>query len=69
MGTGTGGQSVEDMERVIGAMRRVVERLQSENEALKKKVNIPKARSEILKENRSLKVFTFIRYDLSLIHI
>ena len=59
MGTGTGGQSVEDMERVIGAMRRVVERLQSENEALKKKVTIPKPRSEILKENRSLKVFYF----------
>lgn len=56
MGQGTGGQSVEDMERVIGAMRRVVERLQSENEALKRKVDKPKARSEILKENRSLKV-------------
>ena len=56
MGTGTGGQSVEDMERVIGAMRRVVERLQSENEALKKKVEKPKTRGEMLKENRLLKV-------------
>ena len=36
MGTGAGGQSVEDMERVIAAMRRVVERLQNENETLKK---------------------------------
>lgn len=31
-----GGQSVEDMERVIAAMRRVVERLQTENDNLKK---------------------------------
>ena len=58
MGAGSQGQSVEDMERVIGAMRRVVERLQSENEALKKKVEKVKSNSELTKENKNLKVHT-----------
>lgn len=51
-----GGQSVEDMERVIAAMRRVVERLQSENESLKKQVGKPKSHNDLSKENRNLKV-------------
>ena len=56
MGTGMGGQSVEDMERVIAAMRRVVERLQTENESLKKQARKPKPHSDLVKENRTLKV-------------
>jgi len=56
MGTGTGGQSVEDMERVIGAMRRVVERLQSENDTLKRRADKPKAHTDLVRENKSLKV-------------
>ena len=58
MGTGSAGQSVEDMERVIAAMRRVVERLQTENDSLKKQVNRPKSSSnaEMQNEIRRLKV-------------
>lgn len=56
MGTGMGGQSVEDMERVIAAMRRVVERLQVENETLKKQSGKPRPHGELTKENRYLKV-------------
>ena len=56
MGTGMGGQSVEDMERVIAAMRRVVERLQTENESLKKQAGKPTPHSDLVKENRTLKV-------------
>ncbi len=58
MGTGMGGQSVEDLERVIAAMRRVIERLQGENDNLKKqssKTRIP-PHSDIARENRQLKV-------------
>lgn len=55
MGTGMGGQSVEDMERVIAAMRRVVERLQVENETLKKQSGKPRPHGELTKENRYLK--------------
>ena len=52
-----GGQTVEDMERVICAMRRVVERLQVENEALKKQSGKSKQpRVDLSKENRTLKV-------------
>ena len=56
MGTGTGGQSVEDMERVIAAMRRVIERLQGENDALKKQTSKNFNSSDISRENRQLKV-------------
>ena len=56
MGTGTAGQSVEDMERVIAAMRRVVERLQIENDTLKKQAGKSKPHADLVRENRSLKV-------------
>ena len=56
MGTGMGGQSVDDMERVIAAMRRVIERLQGENDALKKQTPKLGVHSEIARENRQLKV-------------
>lgn len=52
-----GGQSVEDLERVIAAMRRVVERLQGENDQLKKTVGAGGPQyGEVLKENKRLKV-------------
>ena len=49
---------MEDMERVIAAMRRVVERLQTENDSLKKQVSRPKSSSnaEMQNEIRRLKV-------------
>ena len=57
MGSGMGGQSVEDMERVIAAMRRVVERLQTENDNLKKHPASGQPQlNEITKENKRLKV-------------
>ena len=57
MGTGMGGQSVEDMERVIAAMRRVIERLQVENENLKKQTGKSKPQNaDLARENRLLKV-------------
>ena len=57
LGTGMGGQSVEDLERVIAAMRRVVERLQGENDQLKKSVGAGGPQyGEVLKENKRLKV-------------
>ena len=56
-GTGMGGQSVEDMERVIAAMRRVVERLQTENDNLKKHpVSSQTQLNDLTKENKKLKV-------------
>jgi len=56
LGTGMGGQSVEDMERVIAAMRRVVERLQGENDQLKKSVGAGGPQyGEVIKENKRLK--------------
>ncbi|CAB4042646.1 centrosomal of 290 kDa-like, partial [Paramuricea clavata] len=55
-GTGMGGQSVEDMERVIAAMRRVVERLQTENDNLKKHpVTGQTQLNDLTKENKKLK--------------
>lgn len=52
-----GGQSVEDMERVIAAMRRVVERLQIENDNLKKHpVSGQTHLNDLTKENKKLKV-------------
>ena len=56
MATGLGGQSVEDMERVIAAMRRVIERLQGENDSLKKQRPKNVTSSEASRENRQLKV-------------
>ena len=57
LGSGMGGQSVEDLERVIAAMRRVVERLQGENDQLKKTVGAGGPQyGEVIKENRRLKV-------------
>ena len=54
-----GGQSVEDLERVIAAMRRVVERLQGENDQLKKTVGAGGLQyGEVIKENKRLKVRT-----------
>ena len=48
---------MEDMERVIAAMRRVVERLQGENDQLKKTAGAGGPQyGEVLKENRRLKV-------------
>ncbi|XP_065052482.1 centrosomal protein of 290 kDa-like [Rhopilema esculentum] len=55
MGTGMGGQSVEDMERVIAAMRRVIERLQGENDSLKKLKSKAPPHSDVARENRQLK--------------
>lgn len=56
-GTGMGGQSIEDMERVIAAMRRVVERLQTENDNLKKHpVTGETQLNDLTKENKRLKV-------------
>ncbi|XP_048578634.1 centrosomal protein of 290 kDa isoform X2 [Nematostella vectensis] len=56
LGTGLGGQSVEDMERVLAAMRRVVERLQGENEQLKKTAGAGAPQyTAVLKENTRLK--------------
>ncbi len=57
-----GGQSVEDLERVIAAMRRVIERLQGENDNLKRhtgKSKIP-PHSDIARENRQLKVIQLL---------
>ena len=55
-GTGMAGQSVEDMERVISAMRRVVERLQTENDNLKKHPVAGQTQlNELTKENKKLK--------------
>ena len=52
-----GGQSVEDMERVIAAMRRVVERLQTENDNLKKHPVAGQTQlTDLTKENKKLKV-------------
>ena len=63
-----GGQSVEDMERVIAAMRRVVERLQIENDNLKKHpVSGQPQTSEITKENKRLKVGLSLYCGLSFI--
>ena len=57
LGTGMGGQSVEDLERVIAAMRRVVERLQGENDQLKKTVGSGGPQyGEVIKENKRVKV-------------
>ena len=57
LGTGMGGQSVDDLERVIAAMRRVVERLQGENDQLKKTVGSGGPQyGEVIKENKRLKV-------------
>ena len=51
------GQSVEDMERVIAAMRRVVERLQTENDNLKKYPASGQTQlNELTEENTKLKV-------------
>lgn len=59
LGSGMGGQSVEDLERVIAAMRRVVERLQGENDQLKKTVGAGGPHyGEVIKENKRLKVRT-----------
>lgn len=55
MATGLGGQSVDDMERVIAAMRRVIERLQGENDSLKKQRPKNVTSSEASRENRQLK--------------
>ena len=56
-GTGMGGQSVEDMERVIAAMRRVVERLQTENDNLKKHPASGQTQhNDLMEENKKLKV-------------
>ena len=61
LGTGMGGQSVEDLERVIAAMRRVVERLQGENDQLKKTVGAGGPQyGEVIKENKRLKVNCFV---------
>ena len=60
MGTGMGGQSVEDMERVIAAMRRVIERLQSENDNLKKVKSKAPPHSDVARENRQLKARDFV---------
>ena len=48
---------MEDMERVIAAMRRVVERLQGENEQLKKNVGAGGPQyNDLMRENKKLKV-------------
>ena len=48
---------MEDMERVIAAMRRVVERLQGENEQLKKNVGAGGPQyNDLMRENKRLKV-------------
>lgn len=63
LGTGMGGQSVEDLERVIAAMRRVVERLQGENDQLKKTVGAGGPQyGEVLKENKRLKVSRLLKF-------
>jgi len=62
-----GGQSVEDLERVIAAMRRVVERLQGENDQFKKTVGAGGPQyGEVLKENKRLKVFCLFLLVFSL---
>ena len=66
-----GGQSVEDLERVIAAMRRVVERLQGENDQLKKSVGAGGPQyGEVLKENKRLKVrrLSFPKSDKNIRH-
>ena len=65
-----GGQSVEDLERVIAAMRRVVERLQGENDQLKKSVGAGGPQyGEVLKENKRLKVCLLLLLLLLLFYI
>lgn len=65
-----GGQSVEDLERVIAAMRRVVERLQGENDQLKKSVGAGGPQyGEVLKENKRLKVRLLLLLLLSYIFV
>ncbi|XP_047125642.1 centrosomal protein of 290 kDa isoform X1 [Hydra vulgaris] len=51
----TSEHSVEEMQRVIAAMQRVVERLQTENDNFKKQIGKSKPHAELLKENRTLK--------------
>lgn len=63
LGTGMGGQSVEDLERVIAAMRRVVERLQGENDQLKKSAGAGGSQHmDTLKENKRLKVCPLVSF-------
>ena len=65
-----GGQSVEDLERVIAAMRRVVERLQGENDQLKKSVGAGGPQyGEVLKENKRLKVHRLMLFLLLLFFV
>jgi len=53
--------SVQELERVIGAMRKVIDKLQGENEKLKRKkeagVSVSKGSDKLLEENKKLKVF------------
>ena len=53
-----GGRSVTDMEQVVAAMRKVVERLQSENESLRKSAAKPRGTcvTQLEAENKKLKV-------------
>ncbi len=66
-----GGQSAAELERVVNAMRRVIERLQSENTSLKNRVKVGGTKSTTLtaleKENTRLKVHVVYnqrRYDM-----
>ena len=56
-----GGRSVTEMERVVAAMRKVVERLQSENESLRKSAAKPRGTgvAQLEAENKKLKVCVF----------
>ena len=51
-----GNKTVADLEQVIAAMRKVVERLQSENNRLKKSGQKSRAVAELELENKLLKV-------------
>ena len=52
-----------EMERVVAAMRKVVERLQSENESLRKSAAKPRGTgvAQLEAENKKLKVFKELR--------
>ena len=55
-----GSQSAAELERVVSAMRRVIERLQTENTSLKSRAKVNGVKSTTLtaleKENKKLKV-------------
>ena len=66
---GSGSHSVIELERVVNAMRKVIDKLQGENEKLKKKrteagplSSTSKSSDKLLEENKKLKVRIFASF-------